>query len=343
MSRLKIGIRLLAALTLCVAVEAQSGETVVGAGSTFSAPIYQKWIEAFQTAHLGAAITYEAVGSEAGIRRLQEGKADFAAADFPPSEDLEQRVGFEMLPTVIGGVVPVYNIPGLQGDLRFTPDILAGIYLGQITKWNDAKIKAINHSAHLPEADIVVIHRSEGSGTTYVWSDFLSKCNAQWKSSVGIGSTLQWPVGQGAKGNDGVAQLISSTPNSIGYVEFIYALQNRLNYAAVANSAGQFVAADIDSLTAAAASAQTSPTYRISITNAPGKEAYPIASFTWVLVPTKLAQNSEGATAKRQRLIAFLDWALTSGQRQAAALGYVALPKALAERERSTVTQLNTR
>ena len=334
MAAVRIAVGVVVAIAFWVCRGAQCQTAVIGAGSTFSAPIYKKWIDSFQVIHPGLPITYDPTSSEEGLGRLEGGAADFAASDFPPGEDVEKRLGLEMLPTVIGGVVPAYNIAGIEKDLRFTPDILAGIYLGQIQKWNDPKIKAANRGVKLPEADIAVIHRSDGSGTTYVWSEFLSKSNSEWRSAVGTGSSLHWPVGEGVATNEGVAQRITRTPNSIGYVEFIYALQNHLSYGSVQNAAGKFVSADIDSLTAAALAALSSTTYRISITNAPNKNAYPIASFTWIVIQAKVS-----TTQKRERLAAFLDWALSYGQKQAAALGYVALPQPLAERERLSVAQ----
>jgi phosphate transport system substrate-binding protein len=307
-------------------------EQLTGAGATFPAPIYQKWMAAFQERHPGPAITYEATGSEEGIRRLKEGLADFAASDVLPSAADEKELAIEMLPAVVGAVVPVYNVPGLRQDLRFSAEVLAGIYLGRIQKWNDTWIKALNRETRLPAADIVVVHRSDGSGTTFVLSDFLSKTCADWKSAMGAGSTLKWPAGESAKGNEGVAAKVASTKYSIGYVEFIYGIRQHLSYGAVENAEGKFVRADIDSLSAAAATGQDSGDFRISITNAPGKNAYPIASFTWFLTPKNFK-----APAKRKRMAEFLDWALSSGQRQAAALGYVALPEELATREREVV------
>jgi len=314
---------------------AQTDGTVRGAGATFPAPIYQKWIESFQASDPGPQISYEGVGSEEGLRRLEHGDVDFAASDIVPSQEMRDRLKVELLPAVVGGVVPAYNLHGLSKDLRFTPDVLAAIFLGHITKWNDARIKEVNRGANLPDADIIVVHRSDGSGTTHVLAEYLSKTNAEWREAMGTGSTLAWKVGQGAKGNDGVASVLARTPYAIGYLEFIYALENQLSYAAVKNAAGRFVRPDIDSITAAARSAPESEPFRASITDAPGRDAYPIASFTWLVVPAQAA-----ASAKRDQLLGFLEWALSAGQRQAGALGYVALPEELAARERSVIARL---
>ena len=280
---------------------AQTDGTVRGAGATFPAPIYQKWIESFQASDPGPQISYEGVGSEEGLRRLEHGDVDFAASDIVPSQEMRDRLKVELLPAVVGGVVPAYNLHGLSKDLRFTPDVLAAIFLGHITKWNDARIKEVNRGANLPDADIIVVHRSDGSGTTHVLAEYLSKTNAEWREAMGTGSTLAWKVGQGAKGNDGVASVLARTPYAIGYLEFIYALENQLSYAAVKNAAGRFVRPDIDSITAAARSAPESEPFRASITDAPGRDAYPIASFTWLVVPAQAAaprptgHTSEGA------------------------------------------------
>ena len=320
------------------AQSAQTSGVLRGAGATFPAPIYQKWIESFQAGVPGLRITYESVGSEEGIRRLRRGDIDFAASDILPDKNIQDQVGIETLPAVVGAVVPAYNIQGLARDLRFTPELLAGIFLGRITRWNDPRVKEVNRGVNLPAADIVIVHRSDGSGTTYVLSDYLSKTSPAWRDAVGTGSALQWPVGQAAKGNEGVADALTRTPYSLGYLEFIYALRNDLSYGAVKNAAGKFVRPDIDSIAAAARTSTPEEHFRFSIEDASGRDAYPIASFTWLLVPTKIAD-----TAKRERLAAFLDWALSSGQRQAGALGYVALPNELAAQERSAVARLRSR
>jgi phosphate transport system substrate-binding protein len=313
----------------------QAGSALTGAGATFPAPIYRKWIDSFEARHPGLPIVYETTGSEEGLRKLRRGEIDFAASDIPPRLEDEKWRGFEVLPAVVGAVVPAYNIPGLQDHLLFTPDVLAGIYLGQITTWNDARIVKLNHGIKLPSSKIVVVHRSDGSGTTYIWSDYLSKVSRDWRSTVGVGGRLKWPVGVGAVGNEGVADLVTKTPFSIGYVEFIYAVHQHLSYGAVRNQAGKFVRASIDTLTAAAAAVPPGGKYRVSLTDASGSDAYPIASFTWFVIPADLKQE-----AKRQRLKAWVDWFLTYGQKQAAALGYVPLPEGIAENAREAASNL---
>lgn len=308
-------------------IAAQTNVPLHAAGSTLSQPLYLKW---FQSANL--PVTYDSVGSEAGIEQLAAGKVDFAASDMPlTSATASMPFAVTQIPTVIGGVVPIYNLPGLNASLRFTPQILAGIYSGAIHRWNDPRIRAVNRDARLPNAEIAVIHRSDGSGTTFVWTSFLSEASSEWKSHTGSGLHIQWPTGSGASGNEGVAALVSKTPNSIGYVELIYAIHHELNYAAVENPAGHFIKADLASITAAASEA-ANPTsheagngFRLSILNAPGKSAYPISTFTWLLIPTHIA-NSQ----KKEAIAAMLRWTLTSGQKECASLGYVPLPHEVA-------------
>jgi len=299
-----------------------------GAGATFPAPIYQKWIESFQAAAPGIKISYDAVGSEEGIRRLRAGSVDFAASDILPDKNVQAELGIETFPSVVGAVVPAYNIQGLARDLRFTPELLAGIFMGRITKWDDPRIREVNHGVHLPPANIVVVHRLDGSGTTFVFSSFLANADSAWRESVGAGSTLHWPVGQAANGNGGVADMLTHTPYSIGYLEFIYALRNELSYGAVKNGAGKFVRPDIDTISSAARSL-------VKGQAAGARDAYPVASFTWLLIPSNMP-----AGEKRDRLAAFLDWAFSSGQREAGALGYVALPEDLAQQERDAAARL---
>jgi phosphate ABC transporter phosphate-binding protein len=248
---------------------------LLGAGTTFPVPLHLKWFESFQEHHPNAHISYNAVGSEAGIRLIAGGKVDFAATDVPLSDVkmTESKASFLHFPTVTGAVVPIYNLEAVDRALKFTPDVLAEIYLGKIKKWNDLKIRESNRNAHLPSSDIIVVHRSDGSGTTFVWTDYLSKVSPEWKTAVGAGSTVHWPVGPGAEGDDAVAAMAQKTPNSIGYVELVYALRHQLSYGAVQNSAGQFVQADLTSVTAAASGAEgaMTPDFRVSITNPPGK------------------------------------------------------------------------
>jgi phosphate ABC transporter phosphate-binding protein len=310
------------------ATAAASGQHVAlhGAGATLPAPLYQKWIQSS-----GLPVTYDAVGSEAGIQELAAGKIDFAASDIPVDEHNSiASVPVTDFPTVLGGVVPIYNLAGFGRTLRLTPQALAGIYSGEIRKWNDPRIAEANRGAHLPDTDIAVIYRSDGSGTTYVWTSFLSLVSPSWKASAGAGARVAWPTGIGAEGSDGVAELVQKTPNAIGYVELIYAIQHELNYAAVRNPAGEFIKADLASITAAAAG--TTPNsekgFRFSILNAPRKDAYPISTFTWLLVP------EHGLSAeKRAALGDLLSWALTSGQKQCASLGYAPLPREIVTSE----------
>jgi phosphate ABC transporter phosphate-binding protein len=303
------------------------------AGATLPAPLYRKWFESS-----GMPVSYDAIGSEAGIQELTEGKIDFAASDMPLTANKSpEPLHVRQFPTVVGGIVPIYNLRGLDHDLRLTPQVLAGIYSGTIRKWNDPRIREANRDAHLPDADIAVVHRSDGSGTTFVWTSYLSLISPEWKASVGAGPDVTWPAGTGASGNDGVAELVRKTPNAIGYVELIYAIQHELNYAAVRNPAGQFIKADLTSITAAAAGAAAvaDQSFENSILNAPGKEAYPISTFTWLLVPV------QGAAPEKTAAIAdFLRWMLTSGQKQCASLGYVPLPHEIVAREIKTVDAL---
>lgn len=301
-----------------------------GAGASFPAPLYRSWIASFHELHPEIDISYEAVGSQAGIQLLADNKLDFAASDIPSSADATPPP-FQRFAVVTGAVVPIYNLKGVDRYLRFTPEALAGIYLGRITRWNDAAIRASNKGVHLPDAPILVVHRSDGSGTTYTWSEFLTQASdAQtsnaWKSAVGVGATLQWPVGQAEPLNEGVASYVASTPNSIGYVELVYAIQHQLSYGAVKNRAGAFVHADLNGLTKAAQGGD--PTAQKSIVNASGRAAYPLTAFTWMLLP----QNSPDPERKKA-MLAFLEWVLTSGQRSCAALAYAPLPGDVAARE----------
>jgi len=333
---MNIAHRIAAALLLvCGLMQPQSQFTVICAGGTFPDPIYQNWIKSFETRIPGAPMMYRAVGSERAIQELKTRAVDFAASDYPPAGQVQDELGVCLIPTLVGAAVPVYNIPNLSVNLRFTPDVLADIYLGKITRWNDPRIAGLNRKASLPAQMITVVHRSDGSGTSYVWTEFLSQASSHWKNAIGASPMPSWPVGQGAQGNEGIATFVSRTPFSVGYVEFIYALRAHLEYGWVKNPAGAFVQATIDSITAAASTARPKDGGRISIVNAPGRDAYPVASFTWFLVPLKIESEE-----KRQRLSEFLDWALTKGQREVAALGYVPLPQAVAEQERTNLTKL---
>lgn len=324
------------ALLTAGASVAASAETINAAGATFPAPIYQKWFEEFHKIHPDIQINYQAIGSGGGIRQLSEGTVDFGASDMPMTEEQMSKVSkFKVLhfPTVLGGVVPTYNVSGV-GSLKFSGPTLAGIYLGNIKKWNDAAISRENPGVKLPNEDITVIHRSDGSGTTFVWTDYLSKVDPQWKSKVGSNTSVNWPVGLGGKGNEGVAGLVKQTPNSIGYVELIYAVQNKMEYGSVKNMAGNFVKADFNTVTdAAAGAAKSMPAdFRVSITDAPGKNAYPISTFTWLLIPDKI----DNAT-KRNAIVEFLKWMLTTGQGDAQGMSYAPLPKPVLGKEEKQI------
>lgn len=332
----------LVVLTLGGLAFAQSSMLINGAGATFPYPIYSKWFDEFHKTN-GASINYQSVGSGAGIKQVTEGTVDFGASDGPMNDDQikayrdKNGSGILHFPTVLGAVVPTYNIPGVSSALNFTPDALAGIFLGRISKWNDPAIAGANKGVNLPANDIVVIHRSDGSGTTYVWTDFLSKISSDWKEKVGKGTSVSWPVGLGGKGNEGVTGLIKQTPNAIGYVELIYAAQNKVMYGAVKNPAGSFVKADLASVSEAAASVvKTMPDdFRVSITNAPGKNAYPIASFTWLLLPEKFKD-----TTKRDVMKTFVKWAITDGQNDVEALSYAKLPKEVVDKELKAINKV---
>ena len=320
-------------LLLCAAGLRGQSDALVGAGSTFAAPLYDKWIASFSAQKPGLPIQFKAVGSGVGLNRLEKSEVDFAASDFLPDSAFSQRVSVKILPTVVGGVVPAYNIPGLRGELRFTANVLAAIYLGTITRWDDPQITAINRNLKLPSAAIVPLHRSDVSGSTLVWTEFLST-NDVWRNKLGAHSSIEWPGGKSAERNEGLADLLAQTPYSIGYVELIYAVHRHLSFGAVQNAAGKFIRADIDSLTAAAQTLSATPQ---SLVNCPGHDAYPIASLTWLLIPSAID------AAKRARMTDFLDWTLSSGQHEAAALGYIALPDRVAQDARAALKQLWTK
>src|SRR5579862_9202797 len=325
-----------AALALCAIVVADNPLLINGAGATFPYPIYSKWFDVYHTKFPNVQFNYQSIGSGGGIKQVTEGTVDFGASDGPMNDDqlkaFETKHGSGILhfPTVLGAVVPTYNIAGVSDSLNFTPEALAGIYLGKITKWNDPAIAGANKGVNLPAADIVVVHRSDGSGTTYIWTDYLSKVSPDWKDKVGKGTSVSWPVGLGGKGNEGVAGLLKQTPNSIGYVELIYAAQNKITYGTVKNLAGNFVKADLASVSeAAAGAAKTMPDdFRVSITNAPGKNAYPVSSFTWLLLPEKFKDGT-----KRDAMKNFVKWAITDGQNDVEALSYAKLPKEVVDKE----------
>ncbi len=314
-------------------------QNINAAGATFPYPIYSKWFDEYHKAHPNVQINYQSIGSGGGIRQLMDKTVDFGASDGPMTDEQLKQAGFKILhfPTVLGAAVPSYNIPGVTVELRFTPEALAGIYLGKITKWNDPAIAGANPGIKLPAEDIVVIHRSDGSGTTYIWTDYLSKISSEWASKVGRNTSVNWPVGLGGKGNEGVAGLLKQTPDSIGYVELIYAIQNTLSYGSVKNSADEFVKASLAGVSAAAAGAANAmPTdFRVSITDAPGKAAYPISSFTWLLIPAQIQD-----AAKRNAIKDFLHWMLTTGQQYCEGLAYAKLPKEVVAKEEKAIAMI---
>jgi len=334
---------LLVVLVGAGAVWAQGALLINGAGASFPYPIYSKWFGEYHKKFSNLEINYQSVGSGAGIRQITEGTVDFGASDGPMNDDQlkaysdKHGSGILHFPTVLGAAVPTYNIPGLTAELNFTPEALAGIFLGRITKWNDPAIASANKGVSLPAADIVVVHRADGSGTTYIWTDYLSKVSPDWKSKVGTNTSVNWPVGLGGKGNEGVTGQIKNTPNSVGYVELIYAVQNKVPYGTVKNSSGAFIKADLASVTAAAAGAAKSmpDDFRVSITDAPGKTAYPISSFTWLLIPSKFTD-----TAKRDALKGFIKWAITDGQAYAEDLSYAKLPKEVVAKELKAIDKI---
>ncbi len=306
-----------------------------GAGATFPYPIYSKWFSEYAKSHSGVAINYQSIGSGGGIRQVTAGTVDFGASDMPMTDKQLQdsKVKILNLPTVLGAVVPAYNIPGVTGEVKFTPDALAGIFMGKISRWNDKALTSANPDITFPDKEIIVAHRSDGSGTTFIWTDYLSKVSPEWKSSVGADTSVKWPVGLGAKGNEGVSGLIRQMSGSIGYVELIYAVQNKILYGSVRNSAGAFVKASLESVTAAAASAPKMPAdFRVSITNSPGKDAYPISSFTWLLIPQQAKNPANGKI-----LADFLNWMVTEGQTMTTALAYAPLPDNVVAKEKETI------
>jgi phosphate transport system substrate-binding protein len=326
-------------LCLFLAVPAFSQTKLTGAGATFPNPIYQKWFSEYSKAHSDVQINYQSIGSGGGIRQVSEGVVDFGASDGPMTDEQLASAKTKLLhfPTVLGSVVPAYNVPGVTGEIKFTPEILAGIFLGKIANWNDASIAKANPDIkNFPNTPIIVVHRSDGSGTTYIFTDYLSKVSSDWKDTVGKGTSPHWPTGLGGKGNEGVAGSIRQLPGSIGYVELIYAVQNKIPYGSVKNSSGVFMKANLDSTTAAAASVKTMPAdFRVSITNAPGKDAYPISSFTWLLIP----QTSKDAQ-KGKILADFLNWMANDGQKMVADLSYAPLPANVVDKVKAAIKQV---
>jgi phosphate transport system substrate-binding protein len=333
--RLQLAFVAIAIAALQASVFAQT-VNITGAGSTFAAPLYSSWIAEFQKTHSNVRIAYQAVGSGAGIHQLITDAVDFGATDGPMTDTQMALASSRMVttilhfPTAIGADVPTYNIPGISVELNFTPEALAGIFLGTITRWNDPALQVANPGIKLPGNGIVVVHRSDGSGTTYVWADYLAKISPEWKTKVGVANSIEWPVGIGGQGNEGVANVVKGTVYSIGYVELTYAMQKHMPCGRVRNSAGSFVKASLDSVSSAAAAAvQIMPAdFRVSITNPQAKDAYPISSFTWLLIKMHMPDKNKGAALK-----AFLIWGLTDGQSLTTRLSYAPVPKSVVDKE----------
>ena len=338
-SALKTRVRRTLGLALSGAVALGASMTIVaqgvqinGAGATFPNPIYSKWFSEYGKLNPNVMINYQSIGSGGGIRQLSNQTVFFGATDAPMTVEQMQNAPGKILhlPTVLGAVVPVYNIPEVKGEMKFSGQVLADIFLGKITKWNDPAIAKINAGVSLPATDITVVHRSEGSGTSFIFVDFLAKTSPEWKQKVGVAASVNWPVGLGGKGNEGVSGLVSQTPGSIGYVELIYAIQNKIAYGSVQNSEGEFVRASIEAVTAAAAAAVKAmpKDFRVSITNAPGKGVYPLSSFTWIL----LYENPKDKQQSKM-MVEFMKWALSDGQKFASNLGYAPLPAEIVKLE----------
>ena len=325
-----------AVLGLSAAAQAQS---INAAGATFPDPIYEKWFHEYNQMHPAIKINYQPIGSGGGISHLTDGTVDFGASDMPMKDAQITAMKIHPLhfPTVLGGIVMIYNLKGVPQELKFTGPMIADIYLGKITKWNDPAIAKENPGVKLPKDDIVVVHRAEASGTTFVFCDYLSKVSPDWKKRVGADTSVKWPAGTGQPKNDGVAGLVKQTPGAIGYVELIYALQEKIPYGQLKNSAGVYLKATLESVTAAAASvAKNMPAdFRVSITNEPGKDAYPISTFTWMLIPTQIQDG-----AKKKAIVDFLHWMLTDGQKYCAGLGYAPLPSQVVAKEEKQIAQI---
>ncbi len=333
-------VRVVAAVIAVFACAALSAQQINGAGATFPYPIYSKWFSEYNKLHPNVQINYQSIGSGGGIRQLSNGTVFFGATDGPMTNDQIFAAPGRVihLPTVLGGVVPVYNVPEVSSEIRFSGRVLADIFLGKITKWNDAAIRNVNPGLNLPNTDVTVVHRSDGSGTSYIFCDYLSKVSADYRKTVGVATSVNWPVGVGAKGNEGVAGLVKQTPGAIGYVELIYALQNKMSYGPVQNVAGEFVRASTETVTnaAAAASGKAMPAdFRVSITNAPGRNVYPISSFTWLLFYEKPKDK-----VRARMMVDFMKWALTEGQKFAGELGYAPLPAPVVQMELQALSRI---
>jgi phosphate transport system substrate-binding protein len=327
------------ALALPLATNAYGQTTLNGAGATFPYPMYSKWFSDYNKLHPDVQINYQSIGSGGGIRQVLSGTVDFGASDGPMTDEqlAQAKVKILHIPTVLGAVVPAYNVPGIGGEIKFTPEALAGIFLGKVQKWNDPAITQANPGVKFPDKPIIVVHRSDGSGTTFIFTDYLSKVSKEWESTVGKGASPKWPVGLGGKGNEGVAGQIRQLEGSIGYVELIYAVENKITYGSVKNAAGNFVKASLDGVTEAAASVKTMPSdFRVSITDPPGKTAYPISSFTWLLIPVQAQDPKKG------KIIAdFLVWMLNDGQKMTSQLSYAPLPASVVEKVKAAIKEVH--
>jgi len=325
-------------LCLVLVVPAFAQTTLNGAGATFPYPMYSKWFNEYHNAHPDVQINYQSIGSGGGIRQVLAGTVDFGASDGPMSDEQLSQAKIKILhiPTVLGAVVPAYNVSGVSGELRFSPGTIAKICLGTVSNWNDKAIAADNPSTKLPDKPIILVHRSDGSGTNYIFTDYLSKISPEWKDKVGKGTSVKWPVGLGAKGNEGVAGMIRQMDGAFGYVELIYAVQNKIPYAAIQNSSGAWLKGSLEGATAAAASVSNMPAdFRVSITNAPGKDAYPISSFTWLLVPVQSKNPANGKI-----LVDFLHWMLQSGEKMTTQLAYAPLPDNVSAKVAEAIKQV---
>jgi phosphate transport system substrate-binding protein len=332
-------LKFIAAGVLAISTLGATAQNLNGAGATFPYPIYSKWFSEYSQSHSGVKINYQSIGSGGGILQVSQGTVDFGATDGPMTDAQvsSAKVKTMHIPTVLGAVVPVYNIPGVKQQLNFSGDVIADIYLGKITSWNDARIAKDNPGVSLPGNPILPIYRSGSSGTTYIFTDFLSKVSKDWASGPGRGTAIKWPTGIGQQGNEGVAGMVRQSPNAFGYVELIYAVQNKMSYGAVKNASGKFVVASTAGVTAAAAAAAKTmpPDYRVSITNAPGDTSYPISSFTWLLIPLKSTDPAKGKV-----LADFLTWMLDKGQGEAASMTYAPLPAPVQDMVRKTIGQV---
>lgn len=341
-SSICVRVATLAAVSLFAAVLPASAQvSITGAGATFPALIYQKWFNMYQSVG-NAQINYQPNGSGGGIKGVTEGTVDFGASDMPLTDDqlkaYKQKHKFDVLlfPTVLGAVVPTYNIPGVNQELNFDGELLAGLYMGKVKKWNDPAIAKLNPGVKLPDMAIVIAHRSDGSGTTFCFTDYLSKVSPEWLSKVGRNTSVDWPVGLGGKGNDGVAGLIKQQTGALGYVELIYAVKNNLQYGKVKNKSGEFVKASLASVSAAAAASKSMPAdFRVSITDEPGNGVYPISTFTWLLVPSKIEDAQ-----KEKAMKGFLKWAITTGQNSVESLDYAKLPQSVVDKEEKQIDMI---